>query len=121
MLSRRLTPGQRLMATPIFILVGLFSLAAGHALADHMSRASAVVTHLAHSAQNDGSRVIAPTASPSPTPHPVSTTPSVAPKTVPVAVKVAPSDDGDNSAGPNPHDKGGHAKRKGHGKGHHKG
>jgi hypothetical protein len=65
MLSRRLTPGQRLAAMPLFILGGLSSLVAGHMIADHALQSSAIVRP-SHNAQGVGGAALAPKAHPTP-------------------------------------------------------
>jgi hypothetical protein len=131
-LSRRLTPGQRLAALPLFVLGSLFSLAAGHMLAEHALQASAAARP-PHTAHSGGSVVLAPTANPTPTATatvprttmPRTTSPAAlrTSSAPPAPTAAAPkSDDGTGkSAAPKerPPVKGGHTEGKGHGSGHH--
>jgi len=121
MFSRRLTPGQRLAAMPLFILGSLFSLAAGHMIADHALQSSAI-TRPTHSAQGAGGAALAPKAHPTPaataSPTAPRTTSLVAQHTVPAA---PPHHDGKSKKGApkeSPPAKGGHPKDKGHDEGH---
>ncbi len=99
MLTRRLTPSQRLAAMPLFILGGLFSLAAGHMIAGHALQSSAVVRPT-HSAQGVGGAALAPKAQPTPaataSPTAPRTTSLVAQNTVPAA---PPHHDGKSKRG----------------------